>query len=181
MDVFEAILGRRSIRQYKPNPVPEKLIEKILEAARWAPSGSNIQPWKFIVVSDRDLLEVIRKMSPGYLGETPLAILVCSDKEKEYRVGGTLGRDYMSVADCSMAVENMLLAAYALGLGTCVVKSFSRTAVREMLEIPDGIEPELMVVVGYPAQAPTPPTRAPLGQIAFLNKYGRKFATSLEG
>jgi nitroreductase len=181
MDVFEAILGRRSVRQYKSNPVPEKLIEKILDAARWAPSGSNIQPWKFIVVSDRDLLEVIRKMSPGYLGETPLAILVCSDKEKEYRVGGTLGRDYMSVADCSMAVENMLLAAYALGLGTCVVKSFSRAAVREMLEIPDDIEPELMVVVGYPVQTPKPPARIPLRQIAFLNKYGRKFPASPEG
>lgn len=181
MDVFEAILGRRSIRRYKPNPVPEKLIEKILNAARWAPSGSNIQPWKFIVVSDKNLLEVIRKMSPGYLGETPLAILVCSDKEKELRVGGTLGRDYMSVADCSMAVENMLLAAYALGLGTCVVKSFSRAAVREMIEIPDGVEPELLVVVGYPAQVPTPPARTPLGQIAFLNKYGCKFPTSLEG
>jgi nitroreductase len=180
MDVFEAILSRRSVRRYKANPVPERFIEKILDAARWAPSGSNIQPWKFIVVSDRNLLEVIRKMSPGYLGETPLAILVCSDREKEYRDGGTLGRDYMSVADCSMAVENMLLAAHALGLGTCVVKSFSRFAVKEMLEIPDGVEPELLVVVGYAAHAPKPPTRIPLREITFLNKYGRKFPTSLD-
>jgi nitroreductase len=181
MDVFEAILGRRSVRLYKPDPVPKKCIERILDAARWAPSGSNIQPWKFIVVSDKNVLEVIRKMSPGYLGETPLAILVCSDREKEYRVGGTLGRDYMSVADCSMAVENMLLAAHALGLGTCVVKSFSRIAVKEMLEIPDSIEPELLVVLGYAAQAPTPPARPPLGEITFLNRYGRKFPTSLDG
>lgn len=86
----------------------------------------------------------------------------------------------MSVADCSMAVENMLLAAHALGLGTCVVKSFSRVAVKEMLEIPDGVEPELLVVLGYPAQSPKPPARIPLREIAFLNKYGRKFPTNMD-
>ena len=79
-----------------------------------------------------------------------------------------------------MAVENMLLAAYALGLGTCVVKSFSRIAVKEMLEIPDGIEPELLVIAGYPALTPTPPARIALGEITYLNKYGQKFPTGLE-
>jgi len=180
MDVFEAIKGRRSVRRYKPDAVPKELVEEILDAARWAPSGGNIQPWKFIVINNKKILELIRKVSPGYLGEAPLAILVCSDKEKAYRIGGTLGRDYLSVADCSMAVENMLLAAYALGLGTCVVKSFSRIAVKEMLEIPDGIEPELLVIAGYPALTPTPPARIALGEITYLNKYGQKFPTSLE-
>ena len=118
MDVFEAIMNRRSIRRYKPDAVPRELAERMLDAARWAPSGSNIQPWRFIVIEDKKILDLIRKVSPGYLGETPLAILVCSDKEKELKVGGVLGRDYLSVADCSMAVENMLLAAHALGLGT---------------------------------------------------------------
>jgi len=181
MDVFEAIRGRRSVRRYKPDAVPKKLVEKILDAARWAPSGGNIQPWKFIVISDRNLVELVRKVSPGYLGEAPLAILVCSDKEKSYRIGGALGRDYLSVADCAMAVENMLLAAHALGLGTCVVKSFSRVAVKDMLEIPQDVEPELLVIAGYPAQTPTPPARTALREIAYLNKYGRKFPSNAEG
>ena len=180
MDIFETIKGRRSVRRFKPDVVSNDAVNKILDAARWAPSGSNIQPWKFIVVSDKNLLELIRKVSPGYLGETPLAILVCSDREREYRVGGTLGRDYLSIADCSMAVENMVLAAYALGLGSCIVKSFSRIAVKEMLEIPEGIEPELLVIIGYPAHKPTPPARIPIGKIVYLNKYGEKFPTSLE-
>jgi len=180
MDVFEAIKGRRSVRQYKPDVVPKELVEKILDAARWAPSGGNIQPWKFIVISDRNLVELLRKVSPGYLGETPSAILVCSDKEKAHRIGGALGRDYLSVADCAMAVENMLLAAYALGLGSCVVKSFSRIAVKEMLEIPEDIEPELLVMIGYPARTPPPPARIPLKEIAYLNKYGQEFPSSLE-
>jgi len=181
MNVFDAIKGRRSVRKYKLDSVPNEVIEKILDAARWAPSAGNIQPWKFIVISDRNMLELVRKVSPGYLGEAPLAILVCSDRERAYRVGGTLGRDYLSVSDCSMAVENMLLAAYALGLGTCAVKSFSRIAVKEMLEIPEGIEPELLVIMGYPAHTPTPPARIPFGQIVYLNKYGLKFPTSMEG
>ncbi|MGQ9624397.1 MAG: nitroreductase family protein [Candidatus Bathycorpusculaceae bacterium] len=180
MDVFEAIKGRRSIRKYKTEPVDKELVKKLLDAARWAPSGGNIQPWLFIVIDDSNVLDVIRKISPGYFGETPLAILVCSNKEKAYKNGGTLGRDYLSVVDCAMAVQNMLLAAYALGLGTCVVKSFSHTAMKEVLAIPEGIEPELLVIIGHPNQVPKPPPRVPMSEIVHLNRYGEKFP-SLEG
>ena len=175
MNVFEAIEGRRSIRKYKPKPVQRELTEKLLNAACWAPSGGNIQPWKFIVIEDRATLEMVRKISPGCFGGTPLAILVCSDKTKAHRVGGTLGRDYLSVADCAMATQNMLLAAHALGLGTCVVKSFSHAAMREILEIPEGMEPELLVIVGYPDTFPSPPRRIPLKENTYLNKFGQSF------
>ena len=175
MDVFEAIRGRRSIRKYEPKPVPDDLVKKILEAAVWAPSASNIQPWKFIVIKDKKVLEMVRKISPGYFGDAPLAILVCSDKERAYRLGGELGRNYLTIADCAVAVQNMLLAAYASGLGTCIVKSFSSTAIRHILEIPDGTEPELLVIVGYPDQSPKPPSRRPLQEITYLNRYGEKY------
>jgi len=174
LDVFEAIKGRRSIRKYILKTIPDELIEKILEAGRWAPTGGNLQPWRFIVVKDQKILDMARKISPGYLGVTPLAIVVCSDRQKAYTVGGKLGRDYLCTADCSMAVENMLLAAYALGLGACPVKSFSPTALKEFLEMPEGIEPELMVVIGYPDEKPSPPPRLPLKEITYLNKYGQK-------
>lgn len=175
MDVFEAIKGRRSVRKYKPELVPEDLVKKILEAAVWAPSGSNIQTWNFIVIKDKKVLDMVRKISPGYFGDAPLAILVCSDKERAYKLGGKLGRDYLTVADCAMAVQNMLLAAYASGLGTCVVKSFSSTAIKHILEIPEGIEPELLVIVGYPDQLPKLPSRRPLQEITYLNRYGEKY------
>ena len=175
MEVFDAIKGRRSVRKYKLKPIERELIKTLLDAAHWAPSGGNIQPWKFIVVEDPKVLEVTRKISPGYFGEAPLAILVCSDKEKAHRVGGVLGRDYLSAADCAMATQNILLAAYALGLGTCVVKSFSYTAIKEILEIPNGIEPELLVIIGYPDQIPKPPTRISLNEMVYLNKFGEKF------
>ena len=175
MDVFEAIKDRRSVRKYKPEPVPEDLVKKILEAAVWAPSGSNIQPWKFIVIKDKKVLDMVRKISPGYFGDAPLAILVCSDKERAYKLGGELGRDYLTVAGCAVAVQNMLLAAYASGLGTCIVKSFSSIAIKHILEIPDGIEPELLVIVGYPDQSPKPPRRRPLQEITYLDRYGEKY------
>ena len=175
MDVFETIEGRRSIRKYKPKPVERELTERLLNAACWAPSGGNIQPWKFIVVEDRTTLGMVRKISPGYFGEAPLAILVCSDKLKAHKTGGTLGRDYLSIADCAMATQNILLAAYALGLGTCVVKSFSHAAIKEILEIPEGIEPELLVVVGYADDAPAAPRRTPLNDVTYLNRFGQEF------
>jgi nitroreductase len=174
MDVFEAIKGRRSVRKYKSKPVEREITDKLLEAARWAPSGGNIQPWLFIVVEDQGILEMVRKISPGYFGEAPLAILICSDKTRAHRIGGTLGRDYLTIADCAMAAQNIQLAAYALGLGTCVVKSFSQRAMKEILDIPEGIEPELLVIVGYPCNIPAPPRRIPLNDILFLNKYGQK-------
>lgn len=180
MDVFEAIKGRRSVRKYKMEPVDKELVKKLLDAARWAPSGGNIQPWLFIVIDDSKMLNVIRKISPGYFGEAPLAILVCSNREKAYKIGGTLGRDYLSIADCAMAVQNMLLAAYALGLGTCVVKSFSHVAIKEVLAIPEGIEPELLVVIGHSNQVPKPPPKVPMSEIVHLNRYGEKFP-GLEG
>jgi len=175
MDVLEAIKARRSVRSYKEDPVPEDLVEKLLDAARWAPTGGNIQPWRFIVVRERTLLDLLKKVSPGYLGDAPLAIVICSDKEHSYRVGGQLAKDYLTIADCSMAAANITLAAHALGLGTCVVKSFSHSAVKELLNIPRGVEPELIVVVGYPASIPEPPPREPLERIVYLNRYGENF------
>ena len=78
MEVFEAIKNRRSVRKYKAEPIPDELIEKILEAGRWAPTGGNLQPWKFIIVKDPKILDMIRKVSPGYLGAAPFAIVVLS-------------------------------------------------------------------------------------------------------
>ncbi|MCX8182550.1 MAG: DUF6092 family protein [Candidatus Methanomethyliaceae archaeon] len=175
MDVIEAIKGRRSVRRYKEDPVPGELIERILDAARWAPTGGNIQPWRFVVVKDKILLALLKKVSPGYLGDAPLAIVICSEKERSYRVGGPLAKDYLTIADCSMAAANITLAAHALGLGTCVVKSFSHNAVKELLNIPSGVEPELIVVVGYPANTPKPPPREPLEKVTYLNRYGENF------
>jgi len=157
------------------------LVQEILEAGRCAPSGSNLQPWRFVVIKNQAILDMIRKVSPGYPGAAPVAIAICSDKATAYEKGGRLGRDYLTIADCSMAAENMLLAAHALGLGGCPVKSFSAAAVKEILNLPDGIEPELILTIGYPDETPTVPLKHSLEEIAFLDKYGRVWSRSKGG
>lgn len=171
MEVFEAILKRRSIRKFKSEPVSPEVLERVLEAGRWAPSGGNIQPWIFIAVLDSRLLELIRGFSPGFLGSPPAAIVVCSNRKMAAEKGGKLAETYLSIADCSMAAQNMLLAATALGLGSCVIKSFSPKPVKEILKIPEGVEPEVIIALGYPDEEPSPPPKKNLEDVARLNAY----------
>ncbi len=172
MDALEAIASRRSVRSFTGEKVSMEELEKILNAARLAPSGSNIQGWRFIVITDPRILNLVRIFSPGFLGNASSAIVVCSDLEVYGREGGEVGRNYTRIADCAMAVENMLLAAHALGLGGCVIRSFSRVALKEILEIPEYVEPELIVTLGHPATQPKVPPKLRVEDVAYLNKYG---------
>ncbi len=175
MEFFEVVETRRSVRKFKPDLVPREFLRKLLEAGRLAPSGSNIQPWRFVVIDDPAVLDMVRKVSPGYYGVTPLAILLCSDREKAYKVGGRAARDYLSIVDCAMAAGYMLLAAQALGLGGCCVRSFSAPAVKEILDIPEGVEPELILALGYPEERPSRPPKLPLEEITYHNLYGKQW------
>jgi len=151
MEAIEAILTRRSIRQYTEKSVPEELIYKILEAAMCAPSARNYQPWHFIVVTDRSMLDKIPEVHPyaEMLRQSPLAILVCGDKEIEPN------SDYIN-QNCSAATENLLLAAYALGLGAVWLGVFPQKSRVEGLTrlfcLPENITPVSLVSIGYPAE-----------------------------
>jgi len=170
MDVLEAIITRRSIRQFLRQPVKPELLEQVLEAARWAPSAGNRQRWRFVVVQDRSLVQLVKRLSPGISSVPPCIIAVCSDPP------GGKGRfdEYLSIVDCAMATQNMLLAAHALGLGACVVRSFSSAGIRELLGLPDGVEPELLVTLGYPRETPEAPPRRPLSEVVFKDRYGAR-------
>jgi len=172
MEFFEVVCKRRSVRRFKHNDVEDSKIRKVLEAAIWAPSGSNIQPWRFVVVKDKDLIKKIKMFSPGMFSEPPVLIVVCSDEKEALEKGGSLGRDYLSIVDCAMATQNILLASCAVGLGSCVIKSFDEAAVKKILGLPEHFSPELIVALGYPDEEPKPPKRKPLSEITFLNRYG---------
>lgn len=149
MELWEAILTRRSIRKFKSHPIPDELIEKILRAGMQAPSARNKQPWHFVLVKNREMLDKISEVHPyAYmLKEAPLGILICGDSEIETTI------EYI-VQDCSAATQNMLLAAHDLGLGAVWLGIFPREqrvkAMRELLEIPEKIIPVSMIAVGYP-------------------------------
>ena len=151
MDAIEAILSRRSIRRYTPQPVPEAVIRRLLEAAMCAPSAGNEQPWHFVVITDRRSLEAIPRFHPyaEMLKEASIAILVCGDQRLERYKG-------YWVQDCSAATQNLLLAAHAEGLGAVWVGIYPReervARFRQLLGLPDQVVPLCLVPLGHPAE-----------------------------
>lgn len=158
MDLWEAILTRRSIRKFTSQLVSHDLIEKILRAGMQAPSARNKQPWHFIVIQDREMLDKISVVHPyAYmLKEAPLGIVICGDSNIEITI------EYI-VQDCSAATQNMLLAAHNFGLGAVWLGIYPREprikALRKLLSIPENIIPVSMIAVGYPAEKKEPENR----------------------
>ncbi|MDR7867065.1 MAG: nitroreductase family protein [Sporomusaceae bacterium] len=170
---MEAIFTRRSIRRYADEPVDAGAVEKLLAAAMAAPSAGNEQPWEFIVVHDQATREEITRVHPysQMLRQAPVAIVVCADKARSrYPV------EYW-VQDCAAATQNILLAAAALGLGTCwlgVHPVPERVAgVRRVLAIPEPIVPFAIVAVGHPAEQSGRVDRFDEKRI-YRESYGRK-------
>ena len=171
MDLLEAIYSRRSVRSYLDRPVDDALLEQLVDVAQWAPSGGNVQRWRFIVISSPRMVDLVRQVTPGILASPPAIIVICS-----LRAGRAEADSRMAGFEYAMAAQNLMLAAHAHGLGSCVVGSFSPAAIRELLVIPQGAEPELLVTVGYPAKTPKPPRRPPAVEVAFRDEYGKRWA-----
>lgn len=148
MDAMEAILTRRSVRNYVKKKVPEKIISEILNAAVSAPSAGNEQPWQFVIIDKREILDEVTTFHPNakMLLEAPLGILVCGDLKLETFKGYWM-------LDCSAATQNILLSARALGLGACWLGIYPRDEriikIRKMMNLPDNIIPFSLVSIGY--------------------------------
>lgn len=156
--VLDNIATRTSIRDYEARPVEEEKVEKMLRAAMAAPTAMNKQPWHFVVVDQRSVLDSLADANPNakMLLKAPLAIVVCGDMDKVIEGGG---RDFW-IQDASAATENLLLAAHAMGLGavwTGAYPSEERSkAISATLSLPDNLVPLNMIVIGYPAEHPQP-------------------------
>jgi nitroreductase len=159
MDVWQAILDRRSVRSYLPDPVPEDVLRRLVEAGLWAPTGGNAQTWRFVVVTEAVRLNRIKMVSPGLLGNPPAVIAICQNVTESERKGAKLGKEVMTWMDTAMAAQNVMLAAHAEGLGTCPICSFHSEAVGKLLHLPDHIQPQMLISVGVPAHSPKPPKR----------------------
>lgn len=158
MEVLDAIFERRSIRKYSGEQVTEKEIQTILRAAMYAPSANNQQPWHFIVITDRGILDQIMKAHPyaGMLAGAALAILVCGDEKLE------LSRGYW-VVDCGAATQNLLLAIHGIGLGGVWLgvhpREERKTGIREIFNLPSHIQPFSLVSIGHPGEEKPVPQR----------------------
>jgi nitroreductase len=173
MDVFEAIKGRRSVRAFKSQDVPGETVEKLVQAAQWAPSAGNLQPWEFIIVrraeTKRRLVEAA--LDQTFIEEAPVVIVVCANKNRSSQGYGSRGRTLYCLQDTAAAIQNLHLAACSLGLGTCWVGAFSEKKAREVLRIPEGIRPVAMIPVGYPDETPTPRRRRPINHMVHYEAF----------
>jgi len=182
MELLEAIRTRRSIRRYKSTPVDDKTIELVLEAARWAPSWKNTQCWRFIVVRDNNIksqlanITTFNNPSTDAIRNAPVVIVACAELGKSGYSDGQQASDkgdwYMF--DVALAMQNLVLAAHSLGLGTVYNGLIDAKKAATILNVPAGFCVVSLTPLGYPDQEPAPRPRKELAQIAFYDKFGSK-------
>ena len=180
MDVLEAIYQRRSIRSFTDQPVPDEMLYQIIEAGTQAPSAGNMQAWEFVIVKDpaakRKLVDTTDAGSTArggvytqeWIMQAPVVVVVCYDVKRMTGRYGLKGRTLMTIMDCMLCVENIVLATTHFGLSSCCVVGFDPPRLKEALPIPKEITPLLLVPIGYPAQNPSAPYRLPLEDVVRL-------------
>jgi len=169
MNVSQAIKSRRSIRLYQEKEIEKEKLDKVLEAARIAPSANNRQEWKFIVVKNRDMKERVANAASGqtFIGQAPIVIVACATESQSIM---TCGQPRYTV-DVSIAMSFMILQAQEVGLGTCWIGAFNEPSVKEILGIPDDIRVVAITPLGYPSQDIAARPRKEIEQIICFDKY----------
>ncbi|MCB5225167.1 MAG: nitroreductase family protein [Candidatus Cloacimonadaceae bacterium] len=162
MDFMELLASRHSVRDFLPDPIPDDVLNEILEAGRLAPSAQNRQPWRYVVLRDPQHIKKLA-LNSGLLGlsnlfirSAPCLIAACSDSSKGLRVNGL---DYHLV-DVAISVQQMVLAAWNRGVGSCWMAAYSETAVKKYLELPKSWRVIALLPFGYPADKKTLYTKA---------------------
>jgi nitroreductase len=170
MKFSELITKRYSVRAYKPDPVEEAKLEQVLEAARLAPTAANLQPFRIIVIRTRGRETELRRIySREWFSQAPLVICMCGVPGEGW-VRGYDGKNYTDV-DVAIVMDHMILAATELGLGTCWIAAFDPQAAREMLGLPEGVEPMVFTPLGYPADQLRPKERKPASQLVRYERW----------
>ena len=173
MDFYEVIRTRRSVRKYRHDPIPEETLHRVLEAARIAPSGSNRQPTRLIVVSGQAAKRELVPLCHGqeFVAQAPLVIAACG-RDLHYSRGEWMG-DYSMLVDVAIAVDHLTLAARAEGLGTCWIGSFNGPAMKEYFGLPEDVHVCALTPLGYPEGAlfTEPVGRMPLDELVMWERW----------
>lgn len=182
MDLMEAIRGRRSIRKYRSDPIPEEALLKVIEAVRWSPSWANTQCWEMVIVKDPDkksaLANTLPSTNPARMAmiEAPVVIVLCGKKGVSgFKKGEamTIKGDWL-MFDTGIAMQNLCLMAYSLGLGTVIIGLFDHKKAEEILGVPGDREVVAMTPLGYPAVSGTAPKRKEVSEFVFYETYPSK-------
>lgn len=164
MDIQEVIRKRYSVRSYKPDPVENEKLAQILEAARLAPTASNNQPFKVIVIHTVGHKAELKKIyGRSFFTEPPLVLCVCVVHSQSWT--RRVDRRGFYDVDAAIVMDHMILTATSLGLGTCWIGAFNPIAAREFLQLPEDVEPVLFTPLGYPADQPKEKERKPLSEL----------------
>lgn len=169
MEFFELIEKRYSVRAYDPRPIEEEKLQKVLDAARLAPTAANRQPFRIIVVKTEGRQDELKQIyRPDWFVQAPLIICVCAVPDEAWVRSD--GKDYYDV-DATIAMDHLILAAANLGLGTCWIAAFDAVAARKVLDLPDDIEPVVLTPLGYPADSLRPKSRKSLSNLVLYDKW----------
>jgi len=165
VSLLDLILSRRSIRRYEDKDLPEEVLQQILEAGRQAPSAVNRQPFRFIVVNDHDLLKnLCDNLINRFVKHAPIVIVGCADVK-------SLLTGKWAIVDTSIAMQNMVIAAWALGIGSCWIGGCNEKEIKKLLKIPDKWKFVALLTLGYPAEQPKPRRKRQLEQIFSFNIF----------
>ena len=173
MELQEAIKGRRSIRNFKKQNIPKETITQLIEAASYAPSAGNIQPWQFIIIRNPTIKKKLAEsaLNQAHIKQAPIVIVVCADEKRSSMGYGTRGKTLYCLQDTAAATQNILLTAHSLGLGTCWVGAFNEDDAREAVNAPEGVRPVAMIPVGIPDGNPKQRSRKLLSQITHYDSF----------
>jgi nitroreductase len=169
---LEVIFNRVSIRRFRKKDVPDDYLLEILKAGNAAPSAGNLQARDFIVVKDQVMKEKLARaaLNQMFIAEAPVVVVVCANYPRSMRVYGERGRLYAE-QDATAAVENILLAACALGLGCVWVGAFYESEVSRLLRIPDYARPMAIIPIGWPAESPERRRRYPIEELIHIERW----------
>jgi nitroreductase len=178
-ELMDTILSRRSIRRYQEKAVPDEILNKLLEAARWAPSWANTQCWHFVVVKDdeikRKIQESVSPRNPSSLAivNAPVLLVVCAQLKKSGYYNGEYPTKFGDwfMYDLGLATQNLCLAAHDSGLATVIVGLFDQDKVGEIIKLPAEHEVLVLIPVGYPDHEPTPPKRLELQDFVHYDSF----------
>jgi nitroreductase len=172
MELSEAIKKRRSIRAFKKRDVPKEIIEKLIDAANWAPSAGNIQPWEFVIIRKQDIKEdLVKAADQAFVEEAPVVIVVCANEKRSSMGYGVRGKTLYCIQDTAAAIQNILLTAHSLGLGSCWIGAFNEDKTKKAVNAPEGIRPVAIIPVGYADETPSQRSRRPLNQIMYYENF----------
>jgi len=165
MSLIDAILSRRSIRRYENKDIPEEVLRQILEAGRQAPSAANRQPIRFVIVKDQDILKnLCDNLITRFVKAAPLAVVGCADIK-------SLLTGKWAIVDATIAMQNMVIAAWTLGVGSCWIGACNEEKVKELLKIPDKWKVVALITFGYPAEQPKPKKKKSIEELFNFNSF----------